>query len=480
MGAQLAREQDLLDVAPRERGSACRHEGRSHVELADELGRVPFDNRALDPAVPPVRVLTDTLQEQVQSYRKRADDAFAQAVVGHVSEAEFLAAGDLHPRDRAAVEHDVARTRGTLARDHLRERALAVAVDTRDAEDLALPEVERHALDPELRAVARRAHALELEDDLGVRRNHPGHPLDVVELLLQLGEVGDGTRLVAEHDPHDLGPQRLLALRAESRVVDRADKPSLAEDRDLVAERERLVQLVGDEDHGLALLLQMGQDVRQLGDSLRGQHRGWLVENQHARASPERLDDLHLLLMAEREVGRSRVGIDLDAELGRELGETPPRGCPVEAHPPVVAEHEVLEHAQRRDQRRVLVDGADPEHERLPGRGDRRLDALDPDRARIRADQPREDADQGRFAGAVLTEQAVDFAAAERQAHVVVRKHSGERLDDAEQLDDRRSVVVPCVHRARPDFLQRNVPRGAPRTHGDPRTAWVRVAFVPT
>ena len=139
--------------------------------------------------------------------------------------------------------------------------------------------------------------------------------------------------------------------------------------------------------------------------------------------------------------------------------------------PRVVAEHEVLEHGQRRDQRRVLVDRADAELERLPRRGDRRLDAVDPDRARHRADQPGEDADQGRLAGAVLAEQAVHLARRERQADVVVREHARERLGDPDQLDDRRSVVVPCVHRARPDFLQRNVLEGAPRTRGGPRAA---------
>ena len=42
----------------------------------------------------------------------------------------------------------------------------------------------------------------------------------------------------------------------------------------------------------------------------------------------------------------------------------------------------------------MLVDGADAEHERLPWRGDRRLDALDSDRARVWTVQPGEDPDQ--------------------------------------------------------------------------------------
>ena len=44
----------------------------------------------------------------------------------------------------------------------------------------------------------------------------------------------------------------------------------------------------------------------ELGDALRRQHRRRLVEDQHPRAAPERLDDLDLLLVAEREVGGPR------------------------------------------------------------------------------------------------------------------------------------------------------------------------------
>ena len=75
----------------------------------------------------------------------------------------------------------------------------------------------------------------------------------------------------------------------------------------------------------------------------------------------------------------------------------------------------------------MLVDGADPELERGARRGDRRLDALDPDRPGVGPDEPGEDPDQRRLAGAVLAEQAVHLAAAERQVDPVVREHAGVR-----------------------------------------------------
>ena len=72
--------------------------------------------------------------------------------------------------------------------------------------------------------------------------------------------------------------------------------------------------------------LSRASDIAELRDALRRQHRRRLVEDQHAGAAPERLDDLDLLLGAEREVGGLRVGVDLDAEHARELGEPAARG----------------------------------------------------------------------------------------------------------------------------------------------------------
>ena len=62
---QLAREQQLLDVAARQRAGARRQARRADVVLADEIGRNALDRVALDPPEPPERMLADALQEQV-------------------------------------------------------------------------------------------------------------------------------------------------------------------------------------------------------------------------------------------------------------------------------------------------------------------------------------------------------------------------------------------------------------------------------
>jgi len=54
------------------------------------------------------------------------------------------------------------------------------------------------------------------------------------------------------------------------------------------------------------------------------------------------------------------------------------------------------------------------------------LDAVDPDRARVRAQEPGQDADQRRLAGAVLADDRVHLAAHHRQRHVAHRDAGAE------------------------------------------------------
>ena len=98
---------------------------------------------------------------------------------------------------------------------------------------------------------------------------------------------------------------------------------------------------------------------------------------------------------------------------------------------------QVLQHRERRDEGRVLVDRADAELECRARCVDADNLPVDPDLAGIRSEHPREDADQGRLACAVLTEQAMHLAVSRRERDVVVRHDSGEPLRDAEQLDGR-------------------------------------------
>ena len=121
--------------------------------------------------------------------------------------------------------------------------------------------LERDALDAQLRAFARRAHPAQLENDVA-RDLDVVFGLGVGEIVAELGHVGDGLRLLPEHDPDDLGTKLLVVLLPQRAPVDRPGETALPQDRDEVAERQRLVELVRDEDHRLPLLLQPREHLR--------------------------------------------------------------------------------------------------------------------------------------------------------------------------------------------------------------------------
>ena len=181
------------------------------------------------------------------------------------------------------------------------------------------------------------------------------------------------------------------------------------------------------------------EHLRQLGDALRRQHRGRLVEDQHARAAPERLDDLDLLLVAERR-GRPAVASgsistpSMAASSARRLRAPAASSRSRRVSPSIRFSSTVSAGISVECWWTVPI----PSSSAVRGDEIAGLDALDPDRAGVGRMQAGEDADQRRLAGSVLAEQAVHLAPSELQVDAVVREHARERLRDADQLDDRR------------------------------------------
>ena len=114
------------------------------------------------------------------------------------------------------------------------------------------------------------------------------------------------------------------------------------------------------------------EHAKELVGLLRREHRGRLVEDQDLRAAVERLQDLHPLLHADRQMlhhGVERHGqavVPGDAlQLGAGAGESA-------RQPPAAldAEHDVLQHGEVVHEHEVLVHHAD-------ARGDRVVRAVD-------------------------------------------------------------------------------------------------------
>ena len=117
------------------------------------------------------------------------------------------------------------------------------------------------------------------------------------------------------------------------------------------------------------------------------QHAGRLVEDQRVGAAIERLQDLHALLQADRQLADDGVGIDLQRvfalqplQLGARM-----RDAALQERAALDAEHDVLQHRERLDQHEMLVHHADAGGDRRIGGADRDRLAVDADRRRHRA-----------------------------------------------------------------------------------------------
>ena len=178
---------------------------------------------------------------------------------------------------------------------------LAVAGDPGDADDLAGAHGEADPLDPRHALVAGDHEVAHLQHRLA----RPRRPL-----------LDPQQHLAADHQ---LGQLLLAGLRGPAV---RHHGPG-AHDADLVGHRHDLAQLVGDQDDGAPLRLQVAQDAEQMVGLLRRQHARGLVQDQDARAAEQGLEDLDPLLHAHGQARHRRVEVDLEPVVAlqrRDLG----------------------------------------------------------------------------------------------------------------------------------------------------------------
>ncbi len=166
------------------------------------------------------------------------------------------------------------------------------------------------------------ADTLHLEHDLA--RGH-GRLVDALEHLAadhQLGQVALG-----------------LARGGYARGGDHA----AAHDRDAVGDGQDLVELVADEDDRRARGGHAAQRLEELVDLLGREDGRGLVHDEDVGAAVEHLEDLHALLLADRELPDLGRRVDRQAGL---LGQGPDLGLvPWQVHPEarlIEAEQDVL------------------------------------------------------------------------------------------------------------------------------------------
>ena len=198
-----------------------------------------------------------------------------------------LAARGPPHRHRLAVDQDLAGDAAEHAEERQQQVALALAVESAEADDLAGADAQRDVLQPvgpgevarlqHRRLVARHLHRLRRED---VAVFAADHQLDDLGVGLRAGLVGRDVAAVAEH-------------------------------RALVGELGDLLHAVRDVEDAEPLVPQPLQHREHLGDVGGGQRRGRLVEDEDGRIARQRLGDLHHLLARERQLLHRRERMDV-------------------------------------------------------------------------------------------------------------------------------------------------------------------------
>ena len=107
------------------------------------------------------------------------------------------------------------------------------------------------------------------------------------------------------------------------------------------------------------------------------------------------------------------------------VGEKPPVGAAM------AADHDVLPHRQRSEQREVLERAADAERGDAMDRVARQRAPFEGDRALVEAVEARETVEQRGLAGAIGPDQPADLAARDVEADLIEREHAAEPHGDA-------------------------------------------------
>ena len=201
------------------------------------------------------------------------------------------------------------------------------------------------------------------------------HPFPRQSLDLQRDLTGRGVRLgeqraevAADHRPDDV---------VHGEGLDRVgtDEPTVAHDRHPLADREDLLEPVGDEQDRGTLRAQCADDLEQPSDLRGGQCCRRLVHHEDPGVERERLGDLHHLLVGDGQSSRGapRVNDDPEAlEHPRSVAVHLRAVDPTPTRQRLASDEHVLRDSEVREQGRLLVDDRDPCHLRgaRPGEGD--------------------------------------------------------------------------------------------------------------
>ena len=200
-----------------------------------------------------------------------------------------------------------------------------------------------------------------------------------------------------------------LRLRCAGR--DGGDVLAVTQDGDDVPDALDLIHVMGDEDHGHALLLEFLHDEEKLLAFLTGQGGGRLVQDEDGCVLHQGFGDFHHLLAGDAQFAHRLVHVFLETDAGQSPLGLLAHGRPVDESSMrrQMPQEEVLHDGQLRDQVELLVDDG---YAQVPGGvhiGDPGLFPVDLDMPFVRLVDAAHHLDDGRFPGPVLPKEHVDL-----------------------------------------------------------------------
>ena len=270
------------------------------------------------------------------------------------------------------------------AQDHFGQFRLPVALHACDRHDLTAGNVEGHVIEQRHSTRAQQGHVLEGQ------------------------ATASGTRGILLHAHQHLAPDHLRGQRGLGITRGRVPHdPTAANDRDLVGHRAHLAQLVGDKHDRRPGIGELTHNRHQLIRFLRGEHRGWFIENKDLRLARQRLDDFHALLGSHRQILNEGVGIQIEAETRRDLAhrlagtlaaDDSGRAGRLEA------QRDRLGDREDGDEHEVLVHHADARRNRVAGALERHGLTVNEDLPLVRGVHPVQDVHERGLTRAILSQ----------------------------------------------------------------------------
>ena len=230
---------------------------------------------------------------------------------------------------------------------------------------------------------------------------------------------------------HPLGQSLLIGFGG----VDGGDVFTLAQNGNTVRNIHNLVELMGDNNDGVALFLHTAQDGKQLFDFLNGKNSSRFVQNNDLGAIIQHLDDLQRLLLGNRHIVDLLLGINVETEFLRHVLDfciailLQHQAGIVLAHPDIVSGGKHIHKLE------VLMHHADAQPLGILGRINGNLLSINKDLAAIRLINTGNHIHQSGLAGTVFTQKCQNLTGLHIQFHIFICHHTAEGFGNAFQLD---------------------------------------------